>query len=95
MSQVEEREGLPPAVLIPDGSTQQIEVGDRCYIFDQIFGTRARQVDVFQAVTAPLVAEVLAGYSCTVFAYGQTGSGKTFTMEGNRPEAQGALWNEV
>lgn len=29
-----------------------------------------------------MVAEVLAGYNCTVFAYGQTGSGKTFTMMG-------------
>lgn len=35
-------------------------------------------------MVAPIVKEVLLGYSCTVFAYGQTGTGKTHTMEGSR-----------
>lgn len=28
------------------------------------------------------MAEVIAGYNCTVLAYGQTGTGKTYTMAG-------------
>lgn len=38
---------------------------------------------------APLIAEVLLGYNCTVFAYGQTGTGKTYTMEGDRTPKTG------
>lgn len=40
------------------------------------------QDTIYNTVVKPMVAEVLAGYNCTVFAYGQTGSGKTFTMMG-------------
>lgn len=40
------------------------------------------QASLFDSSVAPVVDEVLRGYSCTVFAYGQTGTGKTFTMEG-------------
>lgn len=95
MSEGEQEQGLPPAVLVPAGSTQRIEVGDRCFIFDRVFGSQSTHLDVYSEVAAPLVAEVLAGYCCTVFAYGQTGSGKTHTMEGSRPDAQHALWNLV
>ena len=41
---------------------------------------------MFETSVAPVVDEVLAGFSCTVFAYGQTGTGKTFTMEGVKRE---------
>ena len=52
------------------------------------------QIDVYKAVVAPLLEQVLQGYNCTVFAYGQTGTGKTFTMEGERSE-ESLNWSEV
>ncbi|XP_008559654.1 kinesin-like protein Klp61F [Microplitis demolitor] len=52
------------------------------FTFDRVFGPKSKQLDVYTSVVNPFVAEVLAGYNCTVFAYGQTGTGKTFTMEG-------------
>ncbi|XP_072751582.1 kinesin-like protein Klp61F isoform X2 [Anoplolepis gracilipes] len=52
------------------------------FTFNKVFGPSSKQIDVYNAVVNPLLEEVLAGYSCTVFAYGQTGTGKTFTMEG-------------
>lgn len=48
----------------------------------QVFGPNSKQIDVYDEVVAPAIAEVLEGYSWTVFAYGQTGTGKTYTMEG-------------
>ena len=57
----------------------------KSFSFDRVFGSIAKQIDVYRVVAAPLVNEVLAGYNCTVFAYGPTGTaGKTFTMEGDR-----------
>lgn len=53
------------------------------FTFDRAFGPESKQCDVYQAVVAPLITEVLAGYNCTVFAYGQTGTGKTYTMIGD------------
>lgn len=53
------------------------------FTFDRAFGPESKQCDVYQAVVAPLINEVLAGYNCTVFAYGQTGTGKTYTMIGD------------
>ncbi|CAK9822014.1 Kinesin-like protein Klp61F [Anthophora retusa] len=52
------------------------------YKFDNVFGPLSKQIEVYNIVVNPLLDQVLAGYSCTVFAYGQTGTGKTFTMEG-------------
>ncbi|CAK9807339.1 Kinesin-like protein Klp61F [Anthophora plagiata] len=52
------------------------------YKFDNVFGPSSKQIEVYNIVVNPLLDQVLAGYSCTVFAYGQTGTGKTFTMEG-------------
>ena len=40
------------------------------------------QLAAFEALAAPLVDSLMAGYSCTLLAYGQTGSGKTHTMCG-------------
>lgn len=48
-------------------------------------------MDVYKEVVSPLIAEVLAGYNCTVFAYGQTGTGKTHTMVGES-SAEGSSW---
>ncbi|KAG1711189.1 hypothetical protein DVH05_014001 [Phytophthora capsici] len=55
---------------------------DHTFTFDQVFGTKSSQVDVYEATAKPLVESALRGYNCTCFVYGQTGSGKTFSMEG-------------
>ncbi|KAL1541249.1 kinesin-like protein KIN-5D isoform X1 [Salvia divinorum] len=55
---------------------------DKVFAFDKVFGPNSKQIDVYDDVVAPAIAEVLEGYSWTVFAYGQTGTGKTYTMEG-------------
>lgn len=62
------------------------------FTFDKVFSPMSTQLDVYNAVIRPLLKEVLAGYSCTVFAYGQTGTGKTYTMEGSRVENPGLHW---
>ncbi|XP_039306719.1 kinesin-like protein Klp61F isoform X3 [Solenopsis invicta] len=61
----------------------QDEQASKKFSFDGVFGPSSTQLDVYNAVINPLLKEVIAGYSCTVFAYGQTGTGKTYTMEGD------------
>jgi hypothetical protein len=56
------------------------------FTFDRAFDVDASQSALFDSAVAPVVDEVLRGYSCTVFAYGQTGTGKTYTMEGTKNE---------
>eukprot|EP00041_Stephanoeca_diplocostata_P036746 m.1352773 g.1352773 ORF g.1352773 m.1352773 type:complete len:1030 (+) comp24927_c0_seq6:103-3192(+) len=58
----------------------------RTYNYDNVFGSEASQLEVYDAVVAPCLEEVLQGFNCTVFAYGQTGTGKTHTMEGDRSD---------
>ncbi|XP_069118141.1 kinesin-like protein KIF6 [Argopecten irradians] len=50
--------------------------------FKQVFDQTSKQDDIFQAVSKPVVDNVLSGFNGTIFAYGQTGSGKTFTITG-------------
>ncbi|XP_077551944.1 kinesin-like protein KLP2 [Haemaphysalis longicornis] len=59
----------------------------KSFTFDKVFGPDTEEIDVYQAVMGPTIAEVMMSYNCTVFAYGQTGTGKTFTMEGERSNA--------
>lgn len=54
---------------------------DKTYAFDHVFQPKAQQVEIYNTVAKPIVADVLNGYNGTIFAYGQTASGKTFTME--------------
>ncbi|KAI0244453.1 Kinesin- motor protein, partial [Massospora cicadina] len=65
----------------------KVILGDKkepaAFQFDHVFGPSARQAALFDGVVAPMVAEVIKGFNCTIFAYGQTGTGKTFTIEGN------------
>lgn len=49
--------------------------------FDHVVQPKATQLEVYEIVAKPIVADVLNGYNGTIFAYGQTSSGKTFTME--------------
>jgi len=39
----------------------------KTYTFDKVFGTRSKQVDVYNAVVKPAIDEVIAGYNCTIF----------------------------
>uniref|UniRef100_A0A1A9VMW9 Kinesin motor domain-containing protein n=1 Tax=Glossina austeni TaxID=7395 RepID=A0A1A9VMW9_GLOAU len=64
------------------------------FTFDRTFGPESKQVEVYSAVVAPLIEEVLAGYNCTVFAYGQTGTGKTHTMVGNECAELKSTWDD-
>lgn len=52
--------------------------------FDKVFGSEARNIDVFEYAMRPLVSSVLKGYNCCAFVYGVTGAGKTYTMLGNQ-----------
>ena len=63
--------------------------------FDQAFGIKSKQLDVYKAVVQPLMRQVLQGYNCTVFAYGQTGTGKTYTMEGREDRGENSInWDD-
>jgi hypothetical protein len=65
----------------------------KTFTYDRAFDERTSQAALFAASVAPVVDEVLRGFSCTVFAYGQTGTGKTYTMEGPK-RADGTVETE-
>jgi len=100
-NEVERRAGAANCVeFSPDGHMVQVVnktgdlAGDNIFTFDSVFQPSATQAEVYQEAAAPLVDDVLAGYSCTMFAYGQTGSGKTHTMMGDldgRQEQRGIV----
>lgn len=64
------------------------------FTFDRAFDVNSKQHEVYQAVVAPYIEEVLAGFNCTVFAYGQTGTGKTFTMVGEEQPELSSGWDD-
>lgn len=64
----------------------------KMFTFDGVFGPSSTQLDVYSTVISPLLKEIIAGYSCTVFAYGQTGTGKTYTMEGGHVDNLNLHW---
>lgn len=43
---------------------------DKRFMFDRVFGHEARQQDVYEATSQPLLKGLLDGYNATVFAYG-------------------------
>jgi kinesin family protein 11 len=55
---------------------------NKTFHFDGAVGPETSQSAFYHMAAAPVVAQALDGYNCTIFAYGQTGTGKTFTMEG-------------
>ncbi|DBA00638.1 TPA: hypothetical protein N0F65_003567 [Lagenidium giganteum] len=55
---------------------------EKRFTFDQVFGDRSTQDDIFQDAGRMAVDNAINGYNGSIFAYGQTGSGKTFTMMG-------------
>lgn len=40
----------------------------KTFSFDRVYGAESTQVEVYQGVVEPIIAEVLTGYNCTVFA---------------------------
>ncbi|EUB62238.1 Kinesin heavy chain [Echinococcus granulosus] len=70
-------------VSFPPDSANLIRLEkDKTYAFDNVFQPKTQQVEIYNTVAKPIVADVLNGYNGTIFAYGQTASGKTYTMEG-------------
>ncbi|KAF8076117.1 kinesin-like protein [Lyophyllum atratum] len=59
---------------------------DKRFMFDKVFGHEARQHDVFEATSQPLLKGLFDGYNATVFAYGATGCGKTHTISGTESD---------
>ncbi|KAL3171311.1 hypothetical protein MRX96_013532 [Rhipicephalus microplus] len=55
----------PTASEKRDGSARAIEVDQERK--EILFGPDAKQIDVYRAVMAPTIAEVMMGYNCTVF----------------------------
>lgn len=77
-----EREGGQREVVEVNAAAGQVTLagggGDapRTFTFDRAFGPESSQAEVYEALGAPLVASMLAGYNATLFAFGQTGTGK-------------------
>ncbi|KAK4512059.1 uncharacterized protein ATC70_013302 [Mucor velutinosus] len=67
-----------------------LNTNNTIYSFDRVFRPEETQAAVYKDVAEPILNDVLAGYSCTIFAYGQTGTGKTYTMEGDLTEVEGS-----
>ena len=68
--------------------------GAHRFEFDNVFNTKASQIEVYDNAARPIIDSVLDGFNGTIFAYGQTSSGKTFTMQGpdiNDVEMQGII----
>uniref|UniRef100_A0A182PQD4 Kinesin motor domain-containing protein n=1 Tax=Anopheles epiroticus TaxID=199890 RepID=A0A182PQD4_9DIPT len=64
------------------------------FTFDRTFAPNSKQHEIYHAVVAPYIEEVLSGFNCTVFAYGQTGTGKTHTMVGEEEPELSAAWED-
>jgi len=60
------------AILFDEGGGRN---KPRRYVYDKVFDDSMSQEIVYQKTTAPLVKDVLNGFSAAVFAYGATGSG--------------------
>lgn len=60
------------AILYNEGGQRQ---QFRRYVYDHVFDDSSSQEVVYQKTTAPLVRDVVNGFSAAVFAYGATGSG--------------------
>ena len=66
--------------VYPEASS--IQIHDRRFTFDRVFGFESSQDSIYIEAARSIVDSVLEGYNGTIFAYGQTGTGKTFTQSG-------------
>ncbi|KAK7086383.1 Chromosome-associated kinesin kif4a [Halocaridina rubra] len=80
--QQEREQGATSIVtLIPSDKKVIVEdKAEKSFKFENVFGEKASQEELYQSAVAPLVRKVLDGQNATVLAYGQTGSGKTYTI---------------
>ncbi|KAK7077887.1 Chromosome-associated kinesin kif4a [Halocaridina rubra] len=80
--QQEKEQGATSIVtLIPSDKKVIVEdKAEKSFKFENVFGEKASQEELYQSAVAPLVRKVLDGQKATVLAYGQTGSGKTYTI---------------
>ncbi|CAM6007910.1 unnamed protein product [Sphagnum balticum] len=69
-------------------------ISGHSFSFDTIFGTSAKNADIYEQHAKAVVLSAVAGFNGTVFAYGQTSSGKTYTMRGSQAEP-GVTWLAV
>ena len=67
---------------LPSSPSSPSKHQPKAFTFDQVFGPRSTQDQIYAAVD-PLVESAVRGYNATVFAYGATGSGKTHTISGS------------
>lgn len=100
-----------PSSSLSDGSNltparlevESVNGGTAYSCFDGVYSGQSTQEEVFESICRPFVADLLAGYNCTIIAYGQTGSGKTYTIVGGRtsetrgliPRAMEAIFEEM
>ena len=56
------------------------------YVFDNVFGPKTTQEDVYERSVRGVVDKALGGFNGTVFAYGSTGSGKTHSVMGSKKD---------
>ena len=55
-------------IVVQHASRNNRDDGRRKFTFDQVFGPESSQVEVYETLVKPVVAEVLQGFNCTVFA---------------------------
>merc|ERR1719473_2643229 len=61
------------------------------FAFDHLFDQADGQAEIYDALGAKVLQQVVTGHNASVFAYGQTGSGKTYTMLGKDAEQRGLI----
>ncbi|XP_063233714.1 kinesin-like protein Klp61F [Bacillus rossius redtenbacheri] len=66
----------------------------KTFCFDRVFDQNSTQLEVYNHVVRPAVADILKGYNYTVFAYGQSGSGKSYTVAGGRSLDPDVSWDQ-
>ena len=44
------------------------DVATKKFIFDKVFDTKSKQIEIYKHVVEPMLDEVMTGYNCTVFA---------------------------
>lgn len=60
-------------------ATKSVQIGDRQFQFDAVFGPQHDNELLYMRSLRQLVEFAFEGYNCTVFLYGQTGTGKTYS----------------
>lgn len=91
----ENKEKSIPCVHITGPKEVKVKhLHEKNYHLDGVFSAYTTQEEIYEQIGKPIIKEVLAGYSCTVFAYGQTGSGKTYTITGLNEKNISPIYNK-